>query len=368
MSLVARHLIGLETSDDVERLIVKHFLEMRNEPFPVGRIAMDPEAKVIVDPAAPDLGEGFLYHRERFRVTGAEMVSQKKTEIRHHGEFRPHREAAPCLVVAFTILGAGLFKERKIEGVAGRSAHHVGEFDRDAQGGGLDLGALFHPGLVQLGGDQLDPGTPRDGFLREISAREKGMFVRRQHHRHGPAAAAGHRLGHLHVDLVDIGTLLPVDLDRKEARVDDRRDLGILEGLVFHHVAPVAGGVADAEEDRLALLLRLGKGRLSPRPPVDRIARVLQQIGALFKDEPVEFPSPVRRQFRDLFGRGQGGTGFSQEGRHGGQQEGNQKEKRDREKGESPGHPAESHQFPEAASPTKRPDAPFIGLSQLEKS
>ena len=59
-------------------------------------------------------------------------------------------------------------------------------------------------------------------------------------------------------------------------------DLRVLEALVGHHVAPMAGRIADGQEDRLLL----GRG---PRPslgapgiPVDRIVGVLQQIGADF--------------------------------------------------------------------------------------
>jgi hypothetical protein len=53
------------------------------------------------------------------------------------------------------------------------------------------------------------------------------------------------RLHRLHVDRVDIGALLAVDLDVDEVVVHVGGGLRILEGLTLHHVAPVAGGIAD---------------------------------------------------------------------------------------------------------------------------
>ena len=66
----------------------------------------------------------------------------------------------------------------------------------------------------------------------------------------GQPPLAGHRLHGLHVDRVDVRALLAVDLDADEVLVHERRGLGVLEGLALHHVAPVAGGVADREQDR----------------------------------------------------------------------------------------------------------------------
>ena len=54
----------------------------------------------------------------------------------------------------------------------------------------------------------------------------------------------------------------------------------VLEALVGHDMAPVAGGIADRQQDRPARLPGLGQRRGSPWPPVHRIGLVLQQIGA----------------------------------------------------------------------------------------
>ena len=58
-----------------------------------------------------------------------------------------------------------------------------------------------------------------------------------------------------------------------------RGDLLVLERFALHDVAPVAGRVADAQEDGLVLLARLGEGLLAPRKPVHRVVLVLEQVG-----------------------------------------------------------------------------------------
>src|SRR5690242_4184818 len=54
----------------------------------------------------------------------------------------------------------------------------------------------------------------------------------------------------------------------------------VLKALVLHHVAPVAGRIADGKKDRLIF----GRGALdrfgSPGIPIDRIVLVLQKVRA----------------------------------------------------------------------------------------
>ncbi len=90
-----------------------------------------------------------------------------------------------------------------------------------------------------------------------------------------------------HVDGVDVGALLAVDLDVHEQLVHDLGRGGIFEALVGHHVTPVAGGVTDGEQDGLAGALGFGQGVGSPRPPVDRIIAVLEKVGAGFAAQAV---------------------------------------------------------------------------------
>ena len=102
------------------------------------------------------------------------------------------------------------------------------------------------------------------------------------------------------VDLVEVGPLLAVDLDVDEEGVHDSGDVRVRERLVRHHVAPVAGGVADREQDRLVLGARARERLLAPRIPVDRVVGVLPEVGARFLREAVRHPAiiPARRDGR----------------------------------------------------------------------
>ena len=157
-----------------------------------------------------------------------------------------------------------------------------------------DLGRLLRhvlaavPVRVRDRGEELPKrrqAVPRLG--RVVRAAEERLAVRREEHRHRPAALSGERDDRVHVERVDVGALLAVDLDVDEPLVHQRGGLLVLERLVLHHVAPVAGGVADREEDRLVLLPGARERLLAPRVPVHRVAGVLEQVRARLLREAV---------------------------------------------------------------------------------
>ena len=59
-----------------------------------------------------------------------------------------------------------------------------------------------------------------------------------------------------------------------------RRGGVVLETLVRHDVAPVAGRIADREQDRLVGALGFRQRLRAPGPPVDRIVLMLKEIRA----------------------------------------------------------------------------------------
>ena len=61
-----------------------------------------------------------------------------------------------------------------------------------------------------------------------------------------------------------------------------------------HHVAPVTGGVADAEENRFVITLRLLERLAAPWKPVDRIVGVLEQVRTGFLGESIGHELVVR--------------------------------------------------------------------------
>lgn len=121
----------------------------------------------------------------------------------------------------------------------------------------------------------------------EVGAGEERIAFGRHDHRHGPSAAAGERVHRAHVDVVDVRALLPVHLDGDEVLVEEGGDLLVLEGFPLHHVAPMAGAVADAEEHGLAFGPRPREGLLPPREPVDGVVGVLLQVRARLEDQAV---------------------------------------------------------------------------------
>ena len=137
-------------------------------------------------------------------------------------------------------------------------------------------------------------GMPWRSVGREVGAAEERSQVRREEDAHRPAAGAGHGLDGGHVDVVEVRPLLAVHLDADEVLVHERGDLGVLEALALHDVAPVARRVADREEDRPVLALRPLERLGAPRVPVDRVVGVLEQVRARLVRQPVRHGAKCR--------------------------------------------------------------------------
>ena len=124
----------------------------------------------------------------------------------------------------------------------------------------------------------LNAGSPCRGSGGKYVPPKNGSPAGRQEDGHRPAALAGQRDDRVHVDRVEVGPLLAVDLDADEVLVHHARGQRVLERLALHHVAPVAGRVADREQDRLVLVARARERLVAPRVPVDRVGGVLEQV------------------------------------------------------------------------------------------
>ena len=150
---------------------------------------------------------------------------------------------------------------------------------------------------VAQGQEPLPVIAPQPGYLRQklnksrlavaaafwkICPREKGLLLRSHDDRERPAARAVNGLAHGHIHRVDIRPLLAVYLNAHIAAVEDIRRLRVLKGLVRHNMAPVAGGIAYAQEHRLILPPGLFKRLSAPRIPVHGIIPMLPEIGRAF--------------------------------------------------------------------------------------
>ena len=150
---------------------------------------------------------------------------------------------------------------------------------RDALGRVDGFIGLVLPGLGDSQQHFTEGGHIETTHRWEVGARIKRAQVWRQEDRHGPAAGTGHGLGGGHVDVVQVGAFLAVHLDVDEALVHQCCGFRILEGLVRHDVTPMAGGVANAQEDRFVFGLRFSQGFFTPGVPVYRVVGVLEKIG-----------------------------------------------------------------------------------------
>ncbi len=132
-----------------------------------------------------------------------------------------------------------------------------------------------HQHLIEAGQAVVRPRRP-------VSAAEKRLAFRREKHRQRPAAAAGQHLHRVHIDLIQIETLLPIDLDAYETLVQQPGDFGIFKSIMGHHVAPMTGGITDRQEDWLLLGPGQGQRLGIPGPPIHRVSGVLEEVRAQF--------------------------------------------------------------------------------------
>ena len=96
------------------------------------------------------------------------------------------------------------------------------------------------------------------------------------------------------VDAVEVGTFLAVHLHVHERLVHQRGGAFVLERLVRHHVAPVARGVADGQQDGLVLGARSLERLGAPGIPVHGVVRVLQEVGTRLAGETIRASIGIR--------------------------------------------------------------------------
>ncbi len=228
------------------------------------------------------------HHPKGRFVARAPPAAEQELEDHRRGELRRAAESAVGRVERCGQAGNGGIELSQLDVLrSGRHREPCPQVVRQRAGLLLDLVA---PGAVGIGDGGEHAGQPRHAVAilgREVRAAEEGLEARGQEDGHRPSARAGHRLHGGHVDVVEVGPLLAIDLDRDEVLVHLRGDGGVLERLALHDVAPVARGVADREEDRPILgagaLERLG----APWVPVDGVVGVLEQVGARLGREAV---------------------------------------------------------------------------------
>ena len=259
---------------------------MRHHPLAVDGVAGEAAAELVVQPAARHRLAGRVEHRARPPVARPPRVAEQ--QLQDHRRRELGRASEPA-VQPVELSGQPSHRRIQHDSVHGRGVGHHRALQVLAQVG-RDPAYVVGPGGPGLR-DRLEHLAerrhPAARPVGEVGAREERVAVVVEHHRHRPPAVPGHRGGRLHVDRVDVRALLAVDLDADEVLVEVRRGVVVLERLVRHHVAPVAGGVADAQEYRDAALAGIGERVVTPLPPVDGVVGVLEEVGRGRAGEPV---------------------------------------------------------------------------------
>ncbi len=117
-------------------------------------------------------------------------------------------------------------------------------------------------------------------FLGQIAAHEKGLSLGVEKYVQRPAALMAQNIGGGLIELIQVRALHPVGDHRDEIVIDQLGGFGVRKAFPVHHMAPMAGGIADGEENRLAGLFGLRQHGIAPIAPLHRIVLVYQEIGA----------------------------------------------------------------------------------------
>ena len=231
---------------------------MRDQPVLIHAVAAKAAAELVVDSALRHFLERKQHQFAQARIAVRTGTPQAEREFVGMRKFRRTAQTPMHFVEARAqIRGGSSYRRRAQRDIAGRRGQRaVHELE---QGFVLlvDLCALAAIDLRDLLKQRTESGQAvARGFWKVSAAEERFLFGREKHGQRPAAGALGKHVVRGLVDLVEIGTLLAIHLDVHEQPVHGGRNLRVLEGLVCHHMAPVAGGVADRKQDRLVLLAR----------------------------------------------------------------------------------------------------------------
>ena len=271
----------VEVGAGEKRVVVEHLLEVGDEPLRVHGVTVKAAAELVDHPSCRHSVQRQARHGEGVVRAGPCVHTEEELQRRRGRELGCPAESAPHGIERGAKRRHGA-REKTRRQRLGRARALARLADRVHEPAGL----LFEVATAVAIGlrDRLEHlaearhAMPR--LWREVRAAPERTPIRGQEDGHRPTAVAGESDDRVHVEPVDVRPLLPVDFHRDEPLVHERRGLVVLEGLVLHDVAPVAGGVPDGEEDRLVLLARAFECLLTPRVPVDRVRGVLEEVRA----------------------------------------------------------------------------------------
>ena len=196
---------------------------MRHEPSIVHRVPVEAATHLIVDSAPRHFHERCAHDRELLRIPGTPPVPEQKVQRHRLRKLRGALEAAVPRIVARGDPARGLVELRRRERACAHRrllrarvelAHALRGVEHVAAPSAVGVGDR-----AQHAHERRHPVTVRGRVVRAAVIRHA---LRRQEHRHGPAALPCHRLHGAHVDRVEVRALLTIDLDVHEELVHQR--------------------------------------------------------------------------------------------------------------------------------------------------
>ena len=287
---VARHEIAVQIRTSEQGVVVQHLLEVRHEPEVVGRVTREPATELIVNAARGHRVERRRDHRARLVGVVAEVRTAQEVDRHCLREFRCATEPAVARLELRSDRGVRAIEDAGIElVVAARVApqhvfgQRVGEL--------LALRRYFVSPVAPSLRHRFAHAPERRHAVAigvgEVRARIERTTFRRAPDAHWPSAPPGQCLHRLHVDRVDVGAFLAVDLHVHEARVHQIRSGIVLERLVCHHVTPMARRIADRQEHGHVPRAGERERLVAPRHPLDGIVGVLAEVRARLARQPI---------------------------------------------------------------------------------
>lgn len=95
-------------------------------------------------------------------------------------------------------------------------------------------------------------------------------------------------MNRIHIDRIDVGMFFTIYFDAYEVLIHDFRGGDVLEDLALHDMTPMTSTVSNGNNYQLVLDFGLIPGLIAPRPPMDRVVRVLAQIKTLSGCESIQ--------------------------------------------------------------------------------
>ena len=146
------------------------------------------------------------------------------------------------------------------------------------------IGLLFHnitfklKSIGQIMQNLRPRRSPISRLWRIISPRKKGSSIGQKETIEGPATITRNNLTSFHIYLIHIGALLSVHLNTDKMMIHNICNILIFKRFTLHHMAPMAGGIANTNQYRFVFSYRPFKGFGFPCIPIDGVVGMLQKV------------------------------------------------------------------------------------------